>query len=450
MPDVFTWLLDHDSELVFSGKQPKNVRLPDEIAGHPHVEGVVLPLRRTDPDKSVRAFRRLCDLAWSFEPALGAGLWTRKRAAFRALSVLSHPEPEALARRVHEVVFPAEVADALNATFARIEAILPPEPALEEAIRRVDADAIFLLTRCSRDGPERDVIKVGRRLGIPSVMLVWSWDNLSSKAVLNEHPDRLLVWNEVQAAEAVELHGIPSERISVVGAANFDRFFAQIDAETREASVGEGEAATILYLGSSSNVVPDEPTVFARWIAALRSSDDQRLREARVVVRPHPGGGTKVFSSWEPPDDRVLLFRPQTKVPEGLALALAEADAVVALNTSAEIEAAIAGCPVLTFRAGHDAPGQAGSAHFRYLLEASGGFVIDAPDLEEHLRQLSAVLRQGYDRAAMARAIQRFVRPAGISLPVAPLVASAVLEIMAQGKRPPPEPVRRYYVPRRG
>jgi hypothetical protein len=38
-------------------------------------------------------------------------------------------------------------------------------------------EEILLLSRCVRCGPERDVIKVARRLGIPSAMLVFSWDN---------------------------------------------------------------------------------------------------------------------------------------------------------------------------------------------------------------------------------------------------------------------------------
>src|SRR5207244_4491874 len=99
----------------------------------------------------------------------------------------------------------------------------------------------------------------------------------SSKAVVNEHPDRLLVWNEVQAREAVGLHGIARERISVLGAANFDRFFGEVEAERRAAAGRtKSDAATILYLCSSTNVVPHEPAVLTRWLDALRASEDAR------------------------------------------------------------------------------------------------------------------------------------------------------------------------------
>src|SRR5437773_1192433 len=79
-------------------------------------------------------------------------------------------------------------------------------------------DAILVLSRCALGGSEPDVIKASRVLGLPSIMLVISWDNLSSKAILNEHPDRLLVWNEVQVGEAVEQHGVEPHRVVALGA----------------------------------------------------------------------------------------------------------------------------------------------------------------------------------------------------------------------------------------
>lgn len=125
---------------------------------------------------------------------------------------------------------------------------------------------------------------------------------------------------------------------------------------------------------------------------------------------------------------------PPTKTDlRELSELLAESDAVIALNTSAEIEAAIADRPVLTFRAGPEAAGQEGSLHFNYLLEHEGGFVIDAPTLEEHVRKLSAVLRGEYDLTPLREFVGRFVRPAGLEHPVAPQIASAVLELATVG-----------------
>ena len=62
-------------------------------------------------------------------------------------------------------------------------------------------------------------------------------------------------------------------------------------------------------------------------------------------------------------------------------------DAVVALNTSAELEAGIAGRPVFTVLANDQAAdGQAQTLHFNYLLREHGGFVSYAVDLAQHRR----------------------------------------------------------------
>ena len=432
IPDVIHQLLDGGVEMLFSGSKVKTLRIPDEILIRPGTSVVELPLRRTgDGGHSVTVFRAMADLTRFLSSDLQDASWRRVLVARRLLKLIGHLDYDVAAQSAAGLQLPDRVHAQLSATFREVERLLPPPPRLTEAIDRLGVDAVLLVTRCTSGGFEPDVIKVAQRLGMRSAMLVISWDNLSSKAVLNEHPDRLLVWNEVQAGEAVELHGIPRERVCVVGAANFDRFFSEIEAETRiTAGRQRGKGARILYLCSSTNVAPQEPVVLARWLAALRATEDARLREAHVVVRPHPKT-TKVFESWTAPDKRVRLVNPHPREAP-LARALAEVDAVVALNTSAEIEAAIAGAPVLTFRAGTDAPGQEGSKHFPYLLEANGGFVIDAPDLEEHLRRLAAVLHGEHDRAATARALERFIRPAGLARSVSPLVASAVLELARQ------------------
>src|SRR2546428_2224897 len=134
---------------------------------------------------------------------------------------------------------------------------------------------------------------------------------------------------------------------------------------------------TILYLGSSTFVAPREPEFVTAWLAALRASEDDRIRGANVLVRPHPGTvRTKPWAEWKPTGERVALLKSVMRSSgQDLFDQLSACDAVVALNTSAEIEAAILGKPVLTVRAGALAPGQEGQLHFRYLLEEHGGFV---------------------------------------------------------------------------
>ena len=270
-------------------------------------------------------------------------------------------------------------------TFTRdLERLLPPHPELEQAIRDLRPDAVLLLSRIGKNSVELDVLKVARQLRIPSILLVWSWDNLTSKAVLNEHPDHLLVWNDEMAWEAHAYHGVAPERIEVVGSPLFDRFFEV----ARDVPDVQPTEPGLLYVGSSPYASDDESAICDEWIAAIRHSPDPRLANARIAIRPHPVDHS--WDGWRPPDNRVALSTSHKSEPERLLALIRDASVVVGLNTSAEIEAAIAGRPVVTFRAGSRADGQEGALHFRYLLEANGGFVVDAPDLDAHVRSFSA------------------------------------------------------------
>jgi hypothetical protein len=104
--------------------------------------------------------------------------------------------------------------------------------------------------------------------------------------------------------------------------------------------------------------------------------------------------------------------------------------AVVGLNTSAEIEAAIVGRPVFTI-IDPEAGGQSGTLHFHYLLQANGGHVRLAETFDDHRRQLEGALAGAVDRGAIDSFIETFVRPRGRERPVSPLVADAIESLVA-------------------
>jgi hypothetical protein len=423
LPGVVGELLDRGVELVVASPEGTDP-LPEAVRGHPNVTLVELPFDLPGtPATDTRIFRALTDLVRFYRPELAGARWPRVRTAQRTLDFVGHPDAREAAVRLADVRVLPEVRARAAELLTTIEHRLPADRDLLAAVRPLEVDALLLISRCSLGGVERDLLKSARELGLPSVMLVWSWDNLSSKAALHEHPDHLLVWNELQVDEAERLHGIPRVRVHALGAPSFDEFFAAL--ETVEHQRRDGK--TILYLGSSKNISREEPdVVFPEWLAAVRGAPDPVVRNASVVVRPYPGGGA--WHRWRPESTEFTVERGKKLAPAGLARALAGVDAVVALNTSGELEAAIAGLPVVTFRAGAGAPGQEGSIHFEYLLEQNGGFVLDSPDLEAHVRNLGRVLRGEHDHERQRRFVERFVRPHGLDQPVSPAVAATILE----------------------
>src|SRR5207248_10861148 len=131
------------------------------------------------------------------------------------------------------------------------------------------------IARSSQGIRQTDTVKAARKLGIPVALAVASWDHLTTKGLVKAPPDRAFVWNEFQVREAVDLHGLPADRVVVTGAQLFDPWFDRRPSMTREeflARVGLDPAAPyVLYVGSSRNIAPAEKEIpfVLGWIDGL-------------------------------------------------------------------------------------------------------------------------------------------------------------------------------------
>ena len=119
---------------------------------------------------------------------------------------------------------------------------------------------------------------------------------------------------------------------------------------------------------------------------------------------------------------------------------LSHSAAVVGINTSALIEAAIVGKSVLAPLAPEFAGTQLGTLHFRHVLFENGGFVHVGESLEAHFDGLGDVLENGDKHAGQTRRfVESFVRPRGIEHPAAPILADeieALAAIAPKAERP--------------
>jgi hypothetical protein len=132
---------------------------------------------------------------------------------------------------------------------------------------------------------------------------------------------------------------------------------------------------------------------------------------------------------------------------QGLFDSLHHCAAVVGLNTSAMIEAAIVGRPVFSILAEEFAGTQEGTIHFHHLLPENGGCVRIASSLDEHVEQLTGRLRDPEaSRAETERFVAHFIRPHGLGRPATPLFADAV-ERLAAAPAPAAETQPRWSVP---
>jgi hypothetical protein len=331
----------------------------------------------------------------------------------------------------------AELSERVIGAAARLEAAIPTSRRIDRYIRMLRPDVVLVSPVVKVGSSQVDYLKSARRLGIPAATCVASWDNLTSKGLLRFVPERVFVWNEIQRREAIELHGMPASRVVATGAQLFDYWFEQRPRSSRGEFVQRiGLDLTqpyVLFLGSSPFVarrLDREVRFVMRWIDTLRASDDERLRRVGIAIRPHPTG-----RRWHEIDlgrfENVVIWprrsaRPVTPEEQaGFFDSLTYSAAVVGINTTAMIEAAIVGKSVLTILDQEFA--QESTLHFHYLLKENGGFLHVASSLAEHVRQLGRVLEDGDGRAeGRTRFIEAFVRPHGLDRPATPILADEV------------------------
>jgi hypothetical protein len=157
-----------------------------------------------------------------------------------------------------------------------------------------------------------------------------------------------------------------------------------------------------------------------------------------VLIRPHP----ERLREWQ----GVSLDGLDNVVVHGRAPIDGEAKndyfdslfysgAVVGLCTSAFLEAAIIGRPVLTLLLPEYRIHQEGMAHFRYLTTVEGGLLHTATSLSSHLEQLSHSLRHAGGRDERnVRFLSAFVRPQGFDVPATPAFLDAVEAVARTGR----------------
>jgi hypothetical protein len=309
---------------------------------------------------------------------------------------------------------------ALAGAFRALEPAVPTDAAIDHYIREQQPDVLVLTPLIDLGSPQLDYLKSARAAGVPAVLAVWSWDHLTSKSLIRLRPDRVFVWNPVQRREAADLHGVPDSDIVVTGAQCFDQWFDRAPSRDRAAFTHDAGlppdrpyllwVCSALFKGS-----PSEAAFVKRWIAALRASGDPILRDCAVLVRPHP----QRMAEWRSVDlgefEAVAVWGSNpidARARADYFDSLYYARAVVGLNTSALIEAAIVDRPVHTIVDPEYWQNQTGTLHFRYLTDPEFGFLRVAPTLDEHLPQLAASMRQG-TAPENARFVERFIRPLG-------------------------------------
>jgi hypothetical protein len=137
-----------------------------------------------------------------------------------------------------------------------------------------------------------EVVMTARRLGIQTLGVVKSWDNLGKG--LSAQPHLLSVWNPVNKEEAVRLRGYQKNEVEINGAVSFDPYYDPGFLDTREEflrSLGLDPQRPVVtyataglyqreYYGRDETFIADD---LLRMFA-----ETPALKGAQLVIRLHP------------------------------------------------------------------------------------------------------------------------------------------------------------------
>jgi CDP-glycerol glycerophosphotransferase (TagB/SpsB family) len=253
---------------------------------------------------------------------------------------------------------------------------------------------------------------------------------LTTKGTFHIIPDAVLVWNDVLVKEARTFHDVPQDKLLITGAPVFDFWFEMqptLDYPSFCNKVGiSADQPYVLYLCSSKYISGDETSFVRTFAKALGSSGD--TQKIKVLVRPHPlnseiwdGVEDESIAVW--PRSASWVDTPQAKLD--YYHSIYHSRAVIGVNTSAIIEAAILDRPCVTIVDEEYKFKQNGQGHFGHLINA--GFMEITHSFAESAAVISAILTgEDSKKKQRRRFVSNFIRPHGLDRSASEIMASAI------------------------
>ena len=136
-------------------------------------------------------------------------------------------------------------------------------------------------------------------LGLRTIGIITSWDNLTSKRPLIIDFDEYGVWSRQMADELLRFYPIAKDRISEIGPLQFDYYFDDQFIESRDAFCRrfnfDPDRKIVVHSTVTSGLMPDEPRLIEKLLEALRAG--RISGSPNLLVRLHPKRQIKEFAA---------------------------------------------------------------------------------------------------------------------------------------------------------
>ncbi|WP_161597068.1 CDP-glycerol glycerophosphotransferase family protein [Dyadobacter flavalbus] len=158
---------------------------------------------------------------------------------------------------------------------------------------------------------ENRIVNFLGRDKIPSVGMIISWDNLTSKGIINANHTCILAWNKFMADEYRKFYsifGTHESEVCITGIPRFDTYFKKPPAAhaktnfRRKYSIKPGDKI-ILFATSSCKLFPRQIAVTKDLIAYTREHKNTVL-----IVRCHPADNFHLYDPFSDEDNLRIWF----------------------------------------------------------------------------------------------------------------------------------------------
>ncbi len=298
--------------------------------------------------------RRLNEFVWDYRQKLPG-----------RVSMQRHVRDKNMPLSVLALKIPARILAALRAERrleAKIEKMLLAVPRSTEAearLREMNPAAVVVTGAFQFEQPA--VFAAAKKLGLPTLAYIPSWDNITTKNRLVFNYDGYLVWSQQTKKELREFYPASAEKpVYVTGAPQFDIFrkrkFYQTRADFCRSQNLNPDLPLIVYAVGSPNFLREHHGA----IELAKRIERGELGDVQMLVRPHPVHDNNRLSEIFAP------FAPRTRLQKtpnaGKQVAersqderqigewintFRHADVVVNLSSTVTIDAALFDVPVV-------------------------------------------------------------------------------------------------------
>ncbi len=400
-----------------------------------YVHDSMAPVRRDIWWVFARINRYLIDYLRFFDKRLRGYSKLKQRASHRIPKIID---------TILLFILSSEMSRRLIRFLKKFENIYPTCRAIDTFIKSFDPDILLITPYVDLKGEQVDYVTCAKRMGLPNVYCVTSWDNLSSKGLIKVEPQSLILWNDFQKDEAIHLHNVPESKIYVTGAQCYDKWFDWKPELTRTKffeTVGFETDNYILYLCSSRFISQNELTFIKQWIEQIRTSNFDHIRNLGILIRPHPQNYSQFAGVDLSAYKNVAIYPAMGDNPvcqrskQTFFDSIYYSSAVVGLNTSAMIESGILGKPVLTMESNGNDDSQKETMHYHYLKE--GGLLFTDTTFNDHIERLNRILKDSELYCKNLKIFnEKFVRPHGLKTACTPLVVDAIEQAVCKKQIP--------------